>query len=152
MTSFAGFHYIAIEDYIATLNWHKNEFAYITNDFSYISTPLHIAHLDDADQVAEAAIQRRASLGRPGYKIHGGRNPARVWRRKGGVGRPDGGEEEGEEQSRRPWPSRRHMVTRGQGTLCHSTRSGCLKRSSSRGAYTGLRSPPGGRPRRRRVG
>jgi len=51
--------------------------------------------LDDADRVAEKAIQRRAHLGSPENGFHDSRDPARIGRNRGGGGGPDAGEEEG---------------------------------------------------------
>jgi len=71
----------------------------MTNSYTFFFllffTELYIAYLDDADRVAEKAIQRRAHLGSPENGFHDSRDPARIGRNRGGGGGPDAGEEEG---------------------------------------------------------
>lgn len=94
-----------------------NKFAYIQFFFGYFITTLKISHLDDADRVAKAAIQRRARVGSPKDGFHDSRHRAHIVGRGcgGGGGGTNAGQEKGEEQRCPTRQPPRHGAAAGKG-------------------------------------
>jgi hypothetical protein len=95
-----------------------NKFAYIQIFFGYFITTLKTSHLDDADRVAKAAIQRRARVGSPKDGFHDSRHRAHiVGRGCGGCGGggTNAGQEKGEEQRCPTRQPPRHGAAAGKG-------------------------------------
>lgn len=86
--------------------------------FGYFITTLKISHLDDADRVAKAAIQRRARVGSPKDGFHDSRHRAHIVGRGcggGGGGGTNAGQEKGEEQRCPTRQPPRHGAAAGKG-------------------------------------